>query len=260
MTIRSIFLFAPAETSSADRGASALAISLAQATGAGITLFCVALDVTTPGRDTDASAVAARIAAAAEAAGVDCLAITDHSHAVGVHEAAAEIGRLHDLVVVGCDGAGLLSERLVAEHLLFDSGRPVLLVPANHSAAFAAGHVVVAWDNTAGAARALGDAVSLLQPAAIDLLTIGDDKDHVTSLATEQVEACLARRGLRAGTVTASLAGRTVAEALQAEAAARGAGILVMGAYAHSSLRRFVLGSATASMLEGCRMPTLLSH
>jgi nucleotide-binding universal stress UspA family protein len=260
MSLRSIFLFAPAETARSDRGAPAFAIGLAKAQGASLTVFCVALDVTTPGRRSDASEVAGRICETAQAAGVDCVTVTEHSHAIGVHEAVAEYARLHDLTVAGCEGGGLLSERLITEYLLFDSGRPVLLVPGEYTAPYVAGTAAFAWDNTAVAARALGDGLALLDIDAARLLTIEGDKTLHGALEADAVRSALDRRGVAASLVSAGLDGRTIARALQDEAARSDASLLVMGAVAHSRLRRLVLGSATADLLKNPRMPVLLSH
>ena len=260
MTTRSILLFAPAETADARHGPAAYAIGLAKQHGASLTIFSVALDVTTPGRRTDAPAAAAAIREAAEGAGVRCSVVTEHSHAISVHEVIAEHARLHDLSVTGTHGDGLLSERQIAEHLMFDSGRPVLVVPHAYADAPAHGSAAIAWDNSAAAARALGDAVALLSVEEAHFLAIGGDKPLRGDLDSGQLVALAERRGLQARHATVALGDRTIADALQQEARSRGAGLLVMGAFGHSRLRRFVLGSATAAVLEATRMPTLLSH
>ena len=260
MTIRSVFLFAPAETARADKGAPALAVALAAAHGASLTAFVVALDVTTPGRQGDAPGLARAIAAAAGAAGVDCRTVTDHSHAIGVHEAVAAQARLHDLAVIGNDPGGLLSERLMAEHLLFDSGRPVLVVPCGSTGTYARGPLAVAWDGTAPAARALGDALALFDPPAVSFVTVEGEKALMLEPGMDEVAAATVRRGPEAALHLVELDGRGIGAALQDEAAATGAGMLVMGAFARSRLRSLVLGSATSAVMAGTRMPVLLSH
>lgn len=260
MTIKSIFLFAPAETADATKGPAAYAISMAKAHGAHLTLFSVAVDVTTPGRQTDAAAVVESLRTAAEAAGVPTSLVTEHSHAIGLHEVVAEHARLHDLAIAGTNNDGLLSERTIAEHLMFESGRPVIIVPADHGATYQPGPIAVAWDNGATAARALGDVVALFAPERVELLAIEGEKPLPTDLDQDQLAAATARRVATASFQLASLGGRRIGEALQAEAAASGAGLLAMGAFGHSRLRRFVLGSATADIVNNNKMPTLLSH
>lgn len=260
MTICSIFLFAPAETADATKGPAAYAISLAQAYRARLTIFTVAVDVTTPGRQTDAAAVAASLFDASTQAGVDCTMITNHSHAIGVHEVVAEHARLHDLSITGCSSAGLLSEKIVAEYLMFESGRPLIIVPEAHSTAYQAGPITVAWDNSASAARALGDAIALFEPANVDFLTIEGEKALPSDLDPQSLVETTSRRGVIASHATAQLAGRSIATALQQETGGGNDRLLVMGAYGHSHLRRVVLGSATSDILKNNLMPTLLSH
>lgn len=260
MSLDSILLFAPAETSAGDVGPAAHAIVLAKSHRARLTAFVVNLDVTTPKPKADAAAVADQIQAAAQAAGVECVAVTEHSHAIGIHEVVAEHARLHDLTVIGSNADGLLSERIVLEHLLFDSGRPLIAVPRNYRADTNLRTAVVAWDNTAAAARALGDAKPLLHGCDVIFLTISGDKQLHGDLSPTKVNAANARRGLKARSVTAELGGRNIGEALQEEAAAHGAGLLILGGFGHSRFRRFVLGSATAGILDDLRLPVLMSH
>jgi nucleotide-binding universal stress UspA family protein len=258
MSVRSILLFAPAESATPQAGAAAYAIALAKAQGARLSIFTAALDVTTPGRQTDAGAVAAALAAAAKAAGVEHRLITDHSHRIGVHEAVAAEARLHDLIVTGCSGQGLLSERIVAEHLLFETGRPLIVVPAGHAGSTTA-RIVAAWDHSRAAARALGDAMLLFGDASVQLLSVEGEKPLPSPLSAADEQAALAARGL-SDIAVRPIGGRTIAIALQEEAAALGADLLVMGGFGHSRMRSFVLGSATTGLFAHLTHPTLLSH
>lgn len=260
MTIKSVFLLAPAETAVVGSGPVAFAISMAKAYGASLTVFAAALDVTTPGRTTDVTAVIADLQKAADSAGVSCSLITEHSHALGVNQVVAEHARLHDISIVGSQDMGLLNERMLAEYLMFESGRPVIVVPPTHAAPFTPGALAVAWDNTPAAARALGDAIALLAPEHVHFLTIVGEKELPTDLDSTALVTATGKRGVKADYVKAALFGRSIASALQEEAATTGSDMLVMGAFGHSRLRRFILGSATADILQNSRMPTLLSH
>jgi len=260
MTIKSIFLLAPAETAVVGSGPVAFAISMAKAYGASLTAFSVALDVTTPGRNTDAAGVIAALQNAADAAGVSCSLITEHSHALGVNQVVAEHARLHDISIVGSQDIGLLNERMLAECLMFESGRPVIVVPRTHATPYTLGALAVAWDNTPAAGRALGDAIALLAPEHVHFITIVGEKEFPTDLDSAALVTATGKRGIKADYVKAALFGRSIASALQEEAAATGSEMLVMGAYGHSRLRRFMMGSATADILQSSTMPTLLSH
>lgn len=260
MTVKSLFLMAPAETAEAARGPAAFAIGLAREHGAELTIFCVSLDVTSPGERPHADQVANSLREAAEAAGVTCHLVTEHSHALGIHEVVTEHARQHDLVVTGVENEGLLSEQELAEHLLFEGGRPVLLVPADHDQPYAKGPIAVAWDDGRSAARALGDALALFGPVEGVLLTIDGEKELPGDLDAGARIAAAARRGFTARQQDAALGERDIGEALQAEAQAAGASLLVMGAEGHSRLRSFLLGSATVSVLDDLEMPALLAH
>lgn len=258
--INSVLLFAPAEHSHADRGPAAYAIGLAAAQQANLTALVVSLDVTTPGVCSDPAAVARAIADKATAYGVAWETITEHSHAIGIHEVIGDHARTNDLTVTGCNPNGLLSERQIAEYLLFESGRPLLIVPADHDGTWHDGPVVAAWDNSRAAARALGDAMPLIGARETIFLTIDGDKQIPGELDGPELILAAQRRGLASSIRTVARRDRSVAAALQDEALAAGASLLVMGGYGHSRLRRFILGSATAGILEGPRLPVLLSH
>lgn len=258
--ISSVLLFAPAEHWRPDRGPAAYAIGLAASHHASLTALVVSLDVTTPGVSSDAAAVARAIADAARANKIACETITEHSHAIGIHEVIGDHARTHDLTVTGCDPNGLLSERQIAEYLLFESGRPLLIVPAGHDGTRPDGPVVVAWDNSRAAARALGDARPLIGSREAIFLTIDGDKQIPGELDGHELIRSAQKRGFSASLRNATRRDRSVADALQDEALAAGASLLVMGGYGHSRLRSFVLGSATSGILEGPRLPVLLSH
>jgi nucleotide-binding universal stress UspA family protein len=260
MSINAIFLFAPSETTDTTKGPAAFAISLAKAHDAHLTIFTVALDVTTPGRQSDAGAVAAALTTAAMAASVQFTLVTEHSHAIGIHEVVAEHARLHDISVIGTNSDGLLSERTLAEHVMFESGRPLIVVPQSYAVPYQPSTIAAAWDNGAPAARALGDAITLFAPKTIALLAIEGEKPMPTDIDHDRLAMLTSRRGTDASFKVAPLGNRSIGGALQAEAAASGAGMLAMGAYGHSRLRRFVLGSATGDILKNCEMPILLSH
>ena len=260
MAMKSIFVFAPAETATVGKGPVGFAISLAKAYGAQLTVFTVVIDVTTPGLHTDALSVAGNIGSAAHDAGVECTLITEHSHALGVHEVVAEHARLHDISIIGSQSSGLLSERMVAQYLMFESGRPVIVVPETYDRPYENNVVGVAWDNTPAAARALGDAITLLGPDQMHFITIVGEKPLPTDMDNNALVQVIARRGVKADHLNVALFGRTIGSALQEEAVAAGSHMLIMGAFGHSRLRSFILGSATADILKNVQIPTLLSH
>lgn len=258
--MRSILLFAPAGTARADRGASAYAIDLAKSLKAHLTLLVVDLDVARPGSHADPAGTADALGSAARKASVECVAITQHSHAVGVHDVLAEHARQHDVTVMGCSRDGLLSERILFERVLFDSGRPIIVVPSDFQPSSPLAKIAIAWDDSAAASRALGDAKPLILGRSAVFLTIDGDKQFEGGVGRATLIETTKRRGMTATLASAARGDRDIGEALQAEAQALDAGLLVMGGYGHSTFRRIVLGSATGGILDALRMPVLMSH
>jgi nucleotide-binding universal stress UspA family protein len=275
MTIRTILLHAPAGHGDPARGPAACALGAASALGARLTAAVFDADAFTGGpadaqrtpRAEDevysraATETAERLIRAAADLGVEARAVTSRSFAYGLPEVVADHSRLHDLVVAGVDRAGLLSERSMAEHLVFESGRPLVIVPAGYRGPVRFERISVAWDNSRVAARALGDALPLLRRAQkVDVVSVGGERPVEASLNTSEVIDALARRGISARFEHIDPAGARVGEALGQHALHRGSDLLVMGAFGHSRLRQFVLGGATRSVLDDPRLPVLLSH
>lgn len=277
MTIRTVLLHTASETLDPGSAAAAYALGLARFYEAHLEALVFELDMVSPksvyGRkiasdartqidernaDVDVSADALRKAARDQ--GVEALVVTERSHIHSTPEIAADRARLVDIVVAGVCDQGLLSERLVAESLVFQSGRPVIVVPQAH-VGYSAERVVVAWDFSKVAARALADALPLLRRASeVTLITFGDDKDFFASIGQDEVLAALHRRGVAARFQKMERGGRDIGQAINAAAAENRADLLVMGGFGHSRFRDFVLGGATRSILASPAIPTLLSH
>jgi nucleotide-binding universal stress UspA family protein len=278
MTIKTVLLHAAAETCDPGRSAAAYALGLAGAFEAHLEALVLELDVVSPKsvygrqiaaearvqvheRNQQAGAVAGALRAAARAHGIDALVVTDRSHIHSTPEIAADRARIVDIVVAGVCDVGLLSERLVAEALVFESGRPVIIVPTDYHDSFQAERVVVAWDFSRVAARALAEAIPILHRAKdVTLVSFGDDKAFSSSINQNDVLAALARRGVQATFAHAERGSRNIGDAINAEALERRADLLVMGGYGHSRLRDFVLGGATQGILKAPAVPTLISH
>jgi nucleotide-binding universal stress UspA family protein len=146
----------------------------------------------------------------------------------------------------------------LAERLIFESGRPVLLLPANASRPLGFRRIIVAWDFSRPAARALGDSIPLLQRADhVRLITVVREK-LMASGRLEEVLRHLSHHEVSAAVEEIDAAGRTIGDALTSAAAE--SDLLVMGAFGHSRMRDFVLGGATRHMLQEPPLPVFLSH
>lgn len=174
-------------------------------------------------------------------------------------EIAAAEARYFDLALVGWQ-AGNETAQMVAEAVIFGSGRPTILLPEIMPAGTIE-HVAIAWDGSRVAARAVADAEPMLQGAAkISVLTVTDEKPLQEANAGERLADGLRKKGLAAEAVAILAEDCEIGVTLQDHAIELGATLLVMGGYGHSRVRDFVLGGATRGILDNLRLPVLLSH
>jgi nucleotide-binding universal stress UspA family protein len=171
----------------------------------------------------------------------------------------AQRARAYDLTIVPFYGHPEI--RSIAEALIFETGRPVLLLPAEGLASGAIDNVVIGWDGSRSAARALSEATVLCEGASsVTVVTVAKDKDMAGTAPAEDVVRHLARHGIEAMALQTDLAGANAGDALNAYCRSEGADLLVMGGYGHKRLREFVLGGATRSVLDNPALPILLAH
>jgi nucleotide-binding universal stress UspA family protein len=176
-----------------------------------------------------------------------------------VLDLATAEARYYDLSVLPWSDGTVLAQDM-AEAVVFGSGRPAILVPPSARPA-SVDHIAIAWDASRVAARALGDALSLLpEGGRVSVLTVQDEKPLSGSDVAGSLASSLERRGFKAKPCSITIGGKTIAEALQEAALAEGAQLLAMGGFGHSRMRDFVLGGATKGVLADLRLPTLLSH
>lgn len=151
----------------------------------------------------------------------------------------------------------------VPERVAIESGRPVLVIPANWQARDYGRDVAVAWNDSRESTRAAFDALPILTHAKkVRLITVGEMTDNMGTniIPSTEVAATFARYGLDVEVETAPSIDRHTGNALLARVAAGGSDLLVMGAYGHSRLREFILGGATRDVLKNATVPVLMSH
>ena len=174
-------------------------------------------------------------------------------------EAVADSARYHDLTVIGLV-AGSRDMRATAEAAIFSSGRPVIVVPEEVSPR-PPEHVMIAWDGSEFAARAVADAQDFLRMAkTVTIASVTDEKPLPGDDLDQRLSDYLARREIRSEIVQLRAAGLPIADVLQAHAKSSGADLIVMGGFGHDRVRDFVLGGATRGILGNLQVPTLLSH
>ena len=146
---------------------------------------------------------------------------------------------------------------------LFEAGRPILLLPRDASTPFpASGHaniVVLAWDGSRAAAKALRESVShMMYCKDVFLLRITSPHDPTDTVAEEDVLSYLRSHGITGQFVHVDKDRRGIGEAIIEEAAALRADMLIMGAYGHGHVREMLFGGATDHVVKTAALPLLL--
>lgn len=185
--------------------------------------------------------------------------------AFGLREVAGIHGRHAELIIAGqpIDDVNEDLRDTVLEAALFSSGRPVLMVPAGWKKPITASHIIVAWDASRQAARALNDAALFLDHAANTTVVIVDPKPGYDSIGPDpgaDIATVLSRHGSKVAVDRIPSAGASVAQALLSRTAATGSDLIVMGAYGHSVWRETVFGGVSREMIQTTAVPLLLSH
>jgi nucleotide-binding universal stress UspA family protein len=149
----------------------------------------------------------------------------------------------------------------VNETVLFDSGRPVLFVPFIQTQGLKLDRVMLCWDGSRAATRAIADSMPLLHKAGtVEIVIVGDKPSRSDEIPGADLGAHLARHGLKVEVKRLTAVDIDVASMLLSYAADSDADMMVMGGYGHSRLREFVLGGVTRALLESMTVPVLMSH
>jgi nucleotide-binding universal stress UspA family protein len=180
----------------------------------------------------------------------------------GAGEFLCQIARHLDLSVLAqTEPDTETPEELLIEAALFGSGRPVLVVPYIQKAGLKLDRVMVCWDGSRNAARAIADAMPFLERSkAIDVVTVSRSEGARDELPGADIAQHLARHKLNVDLKRIVASDLDVTSTILSHAADSGADLIVMGGYGHSRLREFVLGGATRGILESMTVPTLMSH
>lgn len=253
------------------------AVAVAAALGAHLAALACETRVQVPGHFVSASMVSGMIAgeaaksrnsarellaafdAAAERAGILHEAIFEKCLTLEVPDLLVEYARLRDLTILPMPAA---SDQWYAEAIIFGSGRPTLILPELlRRRPFRIDTVAIAWDFSRAAARAVSDAMPVLELAKqVRIVTVINEKALDTKRSGAEMAKNLSRHGIDAVLDEVDARGSPIGEVLESWTSSQGADLLVMGAYGHSKWREFVLGGATRSLLTRPPLPILLSH
>ena len=185
-----------------------------------------------------------------------------HLMAGDAPEHLALCARLKDLSIVPVKPDDDRAERVI-EGLILQSGRPILLCPEELAAELPVNfdRVIVAWDHSAPAARAVGDALSMLRRARdVQVVTATDGNTPAEQQSGAAVIRHLAEHGINASFGMVRIDGSSVGKILEAEVKVRGIDLLIMGAYGHSRLSEWVWGGATKTIIGRPPCWVMMSH
>jgi nucleotide-binding universal stress UspA family protein len=173
----------------------------------------------------------------------------------------AQVARRFDISVVAQaqreQGA---TDELIIEGALFESGRPVIVVPYIQKSGLTLERVLACWDGGRTAARAIADAMPFLERAkAVDLVIVAEERknDEITGV---RMSEHLTRHGVAVSVKRIAKGDLAVQDVILSYAADSGADLMVMGGYGHSRLREFILGGVTRGILNSMTVPVLMSH
>ena len=203
-----------------------------------------------------------RFTAAASRAGISAEPVTLNASVAGSGEQFSRIARRFDLAIVGqADPEANSVEELIAESTLFESGRPMIVVPYIQKTPLKLDRVMVCWDGSRQAARAIADAMPFLEKAGrVQIVIVGKERGKRDEIEGADMGQHLARHGLKVEVKRIDSGSIDVADALLSHAADSSADFIVMGGYGHSRLREFILGGVTHTILRSMTVPVLLSH
>jgi nucleotide-binding universal stress UspA family protein len=210
----------------------------------------------------DAKSALAAFEAIGEKAGVAVEARIGESMTGDSLSAVVRNAILADLAVVGQDNPDQPEpmRAVLIESLLFQAGTPTLLVPFAGVSEFVPDRVVVAWNGSSAAGRAVRAAMPMLAMAKQVLVAIVDEGWQPTGEPGADIGAYLARHDLDVTVRTIVGMANDAGQALLTFAAEEDANWMVMGAYGHSRIREFLLGGATRHVLANATLPILMSH
>lgn len=174
-------------------------------------------------------------------------------------------GRYFDLAVLGQTNPAWNDDYFggLADELIISLGRPCLVVPYIGTPPKPAKRILVAWNGSHSAARAINDALPFLQAAdLVEVLSINPQKSHFDEGDLPAADICLhlARHGVNAVAKSRQANDISSGDLILSHACDMSADLIVMGAYGHSRFRELVLGGVTRNLLKHMTVPVFMSH
>jgi nucleotide-binding universal stress UspA family protein len=173
------------------------------------------------------------------------------------------LARRFDLSVFLQSQPNVLDNDDMIETSLFQSARPLVIVPYIQNDGLKLDRVVCCWDGSRAAARAFNDALPLLAKATkVDLLIVLNEKtkSNDTEIRGVEMGAHLARHDVKVKVETVPAADIDVASVILSYVVDNAGTLIVMGGYGHAKLREVILGGVTRDMLKSMTVPVFMSH
>jgi len=179
-----------------------------------------------------------------------------------IAELVRQHARYHDLTILGqVDPDAKLTdgELSIPDVVGLSSGKPILMVPYAGSFPTIGERVLVAWNDSSQAARAVGDALPLMTGAKkVTILTIA--RRDADGISTDGIVGYLDRHGIASESERLVANESEIADLLLSRAADEAADLMVMGLYSHSRLREQMFGGVSREVLRNMTIPVLMSH
>ncbi|MGY4402254.1 universal stress protein [Bradyrhizobium sp. USDA 3315] len=182
--------------------------------------------------------------------------------AINLPELLARTARRFDLTILPqADPEGDGSDEVMIEAALLGSGRPIVIVPQFQQGGVKFDRILVCWDGSHNAARAIADAMPFLTRAKqVEVVTVATGAKPDDGMPGLYIAHHLSRHGVIVELRNIVAHGQDASLRIRSHAAQQSVDLIVMGGYGHSRLREFVLGGATRDILESTVVPTLMSH
>jgi nucleotide-binding universal stress UspA family protein len=174
-----------------------------------------------------------------------------------------DLAKSFDLTILGQLSPEIRSTGFRPDEIIIATGRPVLVVPYAGGFDTVGRRVLVAWDGTREAARAVNDALPLLENTeAVTVMFVGAREtalaEHRPSI--ERIVHHLRRHGVAARAEETLQGDLRISDVLLSRAADLAADLIVAGAYHHSPLREAFVGGVSRELLDHMTAPVLMSH
>lgn len=169
--------------------------------------------------------------------------------------------RCCDLTVLDRPEGAIEHKEALFEEVLFNSGRPLLVATPDKPPVERVGTMLVAWDGSIHATRALASALGLFADIArAHVVVVTGEKSLADTVPGTAIKEHLRRHGIETLVHNVPVDENGAAETIDSQALELGADLIVMGGFGRSRFREFVLGGVTRELSRKARTPVLFNH